>query len=557
MALLFIDGGDEYARWVYEHERRGYWATAFPLMLEKHGHLCYVRGDVELLQQPERWPDYDVVLVARLPDSAWTERAIRAAVEGSTPVVVEAPAPSAILESFGISASGGGVDDGSLVCTDPDLGTLARNTYGVAAGGPVTRPAWIRVSRMPEMDWQARPAVPLDRVQAASWRAPGWAVQHWALDGDSKLDILAQWQTWGTSVRRPAVVRRGNLHLFALGVFGFLGQAHTAEPSDGAEHRGAPRVSGVEAFVLSLIDSIYARSGLDRIRLLPWPDGVTWVRTVRHDFDRALTADQVAKVLSDHARVGSSATWYWRAEPRRRAARTSWYSADLRPAALVAATPSHEVALHTELLWSQADVERGVLEAAIMRPVRGTTAHGAPNCFRYQGAPNILWAEQQAMLYTEFLNHSHLHPHHCALLTPSGEIRVSAVLCLPNHLSFDASTTASNRQAVEQGLNVFVRTRGLAQIMNHPDVNQADLFDCLAAMPADGRADWTAAEAAQWWLATHSSRALTVRREDSRTFAVIAATSLQSVQFEISRPDGSLALTAVDLPSKAQVRVAA
>ena len=39
MALLFIEAGRDFAGRVYNGERRGYWSSAFPLMLEKHGHM--------------------------------------------------------------------------------------------------------------------------------------------------------------------------------------------------------------------------------------------------------------------------------------------------------------------------------------------------------------------------------------------------------------------------------------------------------------------------------------------------------------------------------------
>ena len=41
------------------------------------------------------------------------------------------------------------------------------------------------------------------------------------------------------------------------------------------------------------------------------------------------------------------------------------------------------------------------------------------------------------------------------------------------------------------------------QVLNHPDINLDRLFVVLGHRREPGRADWTAAQAVEWWRATH------------------------------------------------------
>lgn len=555
MAILFISGGAEFAREVYRTERRGYWSDALPLALEKHGHVSVETAGPEALQDPEGWERYDAVLIARLPPRCWTAPATEAVLAGTAQTLVEAPLPSDIRDALGIIAQRGLVEDGLLSLTSAPLLRQARETYGVQPGGPVVRPSYRRVSRDPEHDWTSLPRVPISLAQAAAWRAPGWEVERW--NRPEGVEVLAEWRALQPdAVAHPAVVRRENLTACALSLFAYLGQAHTGAPADGADHRPMPRVTGVEVLLLALIDDMYARAGRTRARLLPWSDGVRWVRSIRHDFDRPLPMEAVKHVVSKHREVGTAVTWYWRSEPRRGPKRAGPAAADLRPAAYVAGVPNHEVALHVELLWDKSEEEQGIVETAIRRRVLGITAHGARNCFRFQGAPNLLWAEERGLLYSEALSQSHLHPHRFAALGGTGEVTTLEVVCLPHHTSFDLNITTTNTEAVLDAMRAFIAARGLMQVMNHPDINTDELFTTLAHMPDEGRADMTAAQAADWWRRTHVLGAVTIDRVDDETFDVTSRSDLDSLALELLGVDGLRVELAVSLKAGVPKRVA-
>jgi hypothetical protein len=95
------------------------------------------------------------------------------------------------------------------------------------------------------------------------------------------------------------------------------------------------------------------------------------------------------------------------------------------------------------------------------------------------------------------------------------------------------------------------------QVMNHPDLNQEELFALLRSMPADGRADWTAARATEWWNKTHVRGALTFGEISPGELCVTARQSVESLVVEVQLPDGDVELRAIDLVPERPVPLAA
>jgi hypothetical protein len=314
---------------------------------------------------------------------------------------------------------------------------------------------------------------------------------------------------------------------------------------------------------MALIDGMHERAGLAVARVLPWPKGANWVLNVRHDFDRPLDPSTVERVLAGHTRAGTSGTWYWRSRylqsslPGPIGAWRARRASGVRAVRLVAERAGQEVAHHTERLWSGADREQATIEAAIGRRMRGTSAHGDPTCFRYQGAPNILWAEQRGLLYTELIQHAHAHPHRFAALRPDGTIAPLRVICLPHHESFDLSMTQghTNRGAIEAAVPRFQGLGGMLQVMNHPDLHPDEVFDMLCAIPTDRRLDWTAAEAATWWAKTHVASRLMVERVDGGAFTVRSEEPIEGLAIEKTSPDGARRVAVIDVPPGEPVRI--
>ena len=460
--VLFVHGGDTFARQVFAEQGEGYWSQALPLVLEKHGFL-----DFTVSSDPARLTgdldEFDAVLIARLPDGVWNEQLSRRLANGEVPVLAEGPLSRPLEAVLGARRTGVISDPGYVAAWSSELGWLA-SAYGLGTTCSLTHHYQRPVRREEALYW-AELDVPITREQTRAWRAEAWRIDRWELSPETEL--VAEWVSSDHSLRFPVIARRGSLIGCALDVFSLLGRRHTSEPYEHGEWRTAPRCAGLEAILLGLIDLMYRARGVPRARVLPWPHPATWTRNVRHDFDRPLSADDTARTLAAHRRLGTRATWYWR--PRH-------VNSDALK--LVSATPGHEIALHTEHPWTDGQNERITVEEATGRPVRGTAAHGAPDCFGYQGAPNVIWADDNGFAYTELIQHAHVHPHRFAALEADGRITTRDVICLPHHQSFDRSTRPGDTFEAEstEALAMWRDSSGFLQVMNHPDLNFDELF---------------------------------------------------------------------------------
>jgi SAM-dependent methyltransferase len=491
------------------------WSSAIGTVLEKHGYLS----------EPE-------VLLAT-PDR---HDAIVAALEDGSPAIVEGPLTDPLLERFGLEARPAS-PHGALTVTDKEL-RAGCERFGDAVGGRVDTGVWRSTPREPETHWP-NTGFTVAPETALAWAEPGWDVQAWG--GARKRDVLAVWIA-PDGERWPAIVRSGSVVACCFGLFSFLAQAHTTPPARGADTNHGPRTEGLEAVLLALIDGCLARAGMPRARVLPWPAGATWVLSVRHDVDRRQPAAEIRAIVERHGRLGTSATWYWRASQLRGRGAAAAIRA-------VADADHHEVAHHTEQLYrADGADERTRIERAAGRHVLGTSAHGDPRCFRWQGAPNVLHAADNGYAYTEFLSHAHLLPHRFVAPAGDGSVAVRDVICLPHHDSFDRGTGPgeTHREQLAPTVERFRRNGGLLQILNHPDIHADELFSWLAELPREGRLDWTAGEAAVWWRRTHVAGAVELRREPDGRIGVTSREPVRGLVIELRHPDGRLAYFRVD-----------
>ena len=525
--ILFVSGGDDFAARIFRQERRGYWSKGLPVVLEKHGYLGFQEAGPEALVDPATFTRHDAVLVARLPDECFDAGFAGRVAAGTCGVLLEGPLPATIEAALGVDRTGPLPPFGSLTVTDDCLADRVRH-LGASGAARLTDTRSRSVERDRRLDWSAIDAVPLTANQAEAWRAIGWDVVKWRTFGEP--ETLATWRVPGGSLS-PAVVRRGRLAGCSFGLFSFLSQRHTSEPFDGAEHRTTDRTEATEHILLGLIDLMHRESHAVRPRVRPWPQGRRWALSIRHDFDRPLWAPGTAATLRRHAKAGTAATWYWRAE-----------LASARAIKLVAAAPGHEIALHTERLWADRDaLERTRVEAAAGRPVQGSSAHGTPQSFRFQGAPNVLWAEEQNLLYTELIQQAHAHPHRFPALRADGTVELLKVLCLPHHESFELSYRRFAHEAnrISEVWSDWADHGGLLQIMNHPDRNARKLFEVLRTIPSEERLDWTAGEAADWWRRTHIREELSLELSAAGSLGLLSRSGIEDLVIELLDPSGS------------------
>jgi len=534
-SILFVRGDDDYARELYRTQGRAYWSGALPLALEKHGILGIDTAPFTAIEDTTIWDRYAVVLIARAPARIWTRELGESAATGRAGVVVEGPLPAPVAQLLGVRGSNWPHQDGIITPVNATLEADAAR-YGHRPVGRVQRPISRPVNREAELGWRAIESVGISDRRAAAWRELGWDVERWTWDGDG--EVLADWRSEDPQDRFPAIVKRGRLVGINFGLFAYLGQRHTSEPFGERVHLMSARCLGLEALLLAVIDRLHREVGRPRARVLPWPHGTTWVRGVRHDFDRPLPANRVNEVLRGHATEGSAATWYWRSRHAPSEALTA-----------VLEDGRHEIALHTERLWLDAEQERAILERGTGFPMRGSSAHGSPDCFGFQGAPNLLWAASQGLEYSECIQHAHVHPFRFASLDEDGVIAPLDLMCLPHHESFDRSTKQGDTlgERLLDVLPTWTNAAGYLQVMNHPDLHPQMLFELLAQMPADGRADWRAADVASWWSQTHRADRIALRAATDGGFRITASDPVSGLVIEVLGPDGSCVEHVLDL----------
>jgi hypothetical protein len=529
--ILFVGGGNSFARSVFVRERRALWSDAFPFALEKHGFLGVDVAGPDALADPGVSDRYALIIVGRIPPSAWTADVAKRLMAGSAYVIVEGPPPSAVADAVRANVVMPDADRNGTIIGDSGQLVEAALQYGMRPEGTIADFAASPVERVPGLDWQDRARVPIDADTADAWLAPGWDVA--LLSADAGSEVLARWLT-PDGETHAAIVRRGRLVSLSAGLLGVIGQAYTSPPYPRGQTLKGSGIARVEAVVFGLMDVLHRWTKVARPRLLPWPNGASWVRSIRHDYDRSLTPAETADVLQRHDECGSVATWYWRARHAR------------DPAMQVVAASRHEVALHSEALWTDQD-ERQEVEAALGRRVDGVSAHGTDESFRFQGAANAVWAEEENLVYTEHLDQDHHHPHRLVILDASGRLRPLRVLGLPHHRSFDYSSTEHNGTVIRREPARWIAAAGMLQVMNHPDIHHDAFFAALNEMPSAGRLDWTASRAARWWRRTHVSGNLRIDRTPEG-FEIGSRTGVNDAVLEIQDPDGYRILTRTSVP---------
>jgi hypothetical protein len=559
--LLFLHGGAELGRHVLAVERRGYWSPALPVVLEKHGYIAVDARGPEALTDPELFSSYDCAIIGRLADDAWRDEVLDAVLGSGIPVLFEPPLPARLREALGIlSAEPIGQQSHDLLLNLTDVALAAQTrSFGYAGGGRIRPPRSDPDEREQRIDWATLGSVPLEADQAAAWREPGYDVERWTLAPE--VEVLAAWSIAETGERRPAIIRRGCFVAASFSLAAFLARAHTAEPWYRGERLRSQRSTGIEFMLLALIDQLHASAGATRPRVLPWPRGASWAMNVRHDFDRPLGRATVAAIGARHEALGTAPTWYWRARHLRSGLRRLSVRRGEREgnAAIqeVAHLPAQEIAHHTEMLWAGAEQEQRTIEAVSGRRVRGACSHGDPTCFRFQGAPNVLWAERQRLLYTELIQHGHYHPHRFPALSLDGTVEPLNVICLPHHESFDRSTVPGDvaMERLAAAPDTWSPIGGMLQVMNHPDINIDQLFELLEGMPRQGRLDWTAERCADWWRRTHVIDELELRALGNGRFSARSREGVEGVVVELREPDGQTSARSYNLPAGEEIQL--
>ena len=128
----------EEARRVFREERRGYWAAALPVVLEKHGLTSFEESTVAGLEEALRRDEVGAVLVARTAARAETTGVLHRLRRLGIPLLIEGPLPCELHELAGIVSAEPTAAEGAVAITSQLASAAAE--YGYPAGARITVP---------------------------------------------------------------------------------------------------------------------------------------------------------------------------------------------------------------------------------------------------------------------------------------------------------------------------------------------------------------------------------------------------------------------------------
>jgi hypothetical protein len=526
---LIREGSWRHAEFFAQGE--AYWSSAIGAVLEKHGFVDFTEFVPSVLEAPDALSSYHVILIARLHPDSWTSKAIETIFDPRWQVLLEGPVPDAILSRMGVTLGADEEVSGSLLVKEKLLSKSVQR-YGLTLNArlPTQTRAWPQ-PKAEGYEWSDLQPAPFFPEQTRIWQTVPWRAQNWRLDAtQDDLRVIAslknETRIW------PVAVRRENVTALAFNFFSVLAWLHSGEPMERGEYRSSKAEHGLDGFFLGLIETMFHRLKLARLRVCPWSLKGGWALNIRHDFDRDMELETLDSLLAVHDKHRSRATWYWRIP-----------HAESECLPVVAEHGQHELALHFEEAW-RSTAEIPSLRERSGRQVRGCTAHGgAGPDVKFQGAPNLLWARDAGLSYCELPSRRQMHPHSFISLSPDGIVTKENILCLPRHVSLDAGPRDGAVVEEEELLRYatrYINAGGLFQVLNHPDLNRSALDSLLSVLPTAGRVDVTADSACRWWSDTHDSGNPCVFVNSDgivRRAAHVGSVLADAIQIDILAPD--------------------
>jgi hypothetical protein len=213
------------------------------------------------------------------------------------------------------------------------------------------------------------------------------------------------------------------------------------------------------------------------------------VLSIRHDYDRLITDDEIRKILDCYAKAGIKSSWYFLTHKR--------ISHQIR----LVAEAGHEIGLHTTA-GSSEEFRKQVssLQVSAGVPVLGVTAHGG-DYIGFLGGNQITWAQENHLVYSETQAYSHGRPY--VFFTENAQ----KCYGLPNHYSLDRGTQPDkhNLASCVAAAKRESRTGGGYLLMNHPDIHVPQLIEFVESVSRDKAWLATSCDMARWAMMNNES----------------------------------------------------
>jgi hypothetical protein len=326
-----------------------------------------------------------------------------------------------------------------------------------------------------------------DSEQLAAWAAAPYVVQPYS-GAESPLVTLRHGEQ-----ELPAIWRRGNVIASSFQLLGQLVHIHTVEPlaTPFVQFRSGDAIVLEYMLIELLLGGALAERGPQSAYVAPWPWGMRYGLTIRHDVDRVLERQQFEQLLEFERTNELGVTWFWL--PDR-----------LEPDQLqtLEREPQHEIALHAVRIERKRE-ELAAVGQADTAPIVGEAIHGSGD--GWLGYASVRAAVEAGLLYTEPAPPVADRPYaRFPWVDADGLVGSEKIVGVSYNISIDG--LLGDKPGSEGGPGVY------RQLLNHPDLNFDRLRKWVASLPTEPRVNWTCEQVARWWKATHADGGLVIGR---------------------------------------------
>ncbi|MEW5722931.1 MAG: hypothetical protein AB1896_07475 [Thermodesulfobacteriota bacterium] len=313
----------------------------------------------------------------------------------------------------------------------------------------------------------------------------------------------------------PGLIKKGRIYAFTFQALNYLCYHYTMPPAERpARLRDARPAVVLEEMLTTFFKSEAVGRKFPLAWVRPWPYGVDYCLTIRHDVDRLPDHGTFDRLVSWEERKGLGVSWYFIAN-----------RLDMGILERIKKA-GHEIGLHAYKLGDKGQEAR-LIESAAAVSIKGECPHQGGGADEWFGPLQLDYAAQCGFRYviTQF---NHTHPFLFLSLAENGEVRShDEVWCLSFAGTVDKP--GKSRESVYKSMAhdiAFLEKGYHTLISNHPDMNFEFLRDLEALLPIARRVNWTAEQTIDWWRKTHDRRWLSLNLRRVEPEAVVFAIHL-------------------------------
>lgn len=372
--------------------------------------------------------------------------------------------------------------------------------------------------------------------QLKAWAEPPYQIVPYKADG---CTILAYFVLNGEKC--PGLFQKGNVIGSTFQLLSYLVHYYTLPPlAEALLDCPSSHALLLENLLFDLIDQQAAQYDTPLLKVAPWPWGKKYCLTVRHDVDRIPDEDTFGRLIVFARERGFRVSWYW--IPGR-------VDKSLLRRAEEA---GYENGLHAMRLGQKLE-EKKEIESHLGKQSRiyGENWHGGGGGDYWIGQPSVKAAMEAGMHYTELMPTIYDFPYSAfPALDRQGHVYCDRIVGLTHTCSVDAGTRKSIGIYKLEWMLELAKCGYYCMLLNHPDANFEKFRSWIEALPEEGRLDWTCAEVAKWWIATHQRERLAISKvlsgAERLVFELLSKDKVEDLELRLPLKDRCISSVEID-----------